>query len=159
MTAGKMAVTTLPRAAHKAVSQTLYTRDILRLAVSIPHLHRLPSPDGSAELRSPVCGSRIIVDVCLNDTRQVANLGQEVHACALGQASAALMGAGALGKTLADVMATREALAAYLSGSVDTPGDWSGLDIFAAARAHPGRHGAILLPFDALVAAMTDIRA
>ena len=105
-----------------------------------------------------MCGSRIIVDVCLDDARQVADLGQEVHACALGQASAALMGAGALGKTLADVTATRDALAAYLSGAGETPGDWPGLDIFAAARAHLGRHGAILLPFDALVTAMTEAK-
>jgi NifU-like protein involved in Fe-S cluster formation len=153
-----MAVMTLLRAAHKAVSQTLYTRDILRLAVAIPHLHRLPSADGSAERRSPVCGSRIIVDVCLNDTRQIADLGQEVYACALGQASAALMGAGAMGKTLADVTETRDALAAYLSGTAETSGDWPGLDIFAAARSHPGRHGAILLPFDALFAAMSEAK-
>jgi len=77
---------------------TLYTRDILRLAASIPHVGRLAAADGSAEKRAPLCGSSIIVDVILDDEGRIAALGQEVRACAFGQASAALMGAHAIGR-------------------------------------------------------------
>jgi NifU-like protein involved in Fe-S cluster formation len=131
----------------------LYTRDILRLAASIPHQRRLDRPQASAEKRSPVCGSRIVVDVALDGEGRVIELGQQVHACALGQASAALMGAHAVGRTADELAAARDALAAYLAGARDDPGAWPGLEAFADARAYSARHAAILLPFDAAAAA------
>lgn len=130
----------------------LYNTHILRLAASIPHEGRLSEPHASAEKRSPVCGSRVTVDVHMGDGR-IAALGQEVSACALGQASAALMGAHAVGRTAADLATARTALADYLAGGREDPGGWPGLDIFAAARSHRSRHAAILLPFDAVAEA------
>ena len=60
---------------------------------------RLAAPQASVEKSSPVCGSRVVVDLVADAEGRVAELGQEVRACALGQASAALMGAHALGRT------------------------------------------------------------
>src|SRR3546814_12956281 len=71
----------------------LYNTDILRLAASIPYHERLPAPMGSAEKRSPVCGSRVAVDVDVDEDGRVAAIGMLVRACALGQASSALMAA------------------------------------------------------------------
>jgi NifU-like protein involved in Fe-S cluster formation len=135
------------------VPTALYNRDILRLAAAIPHHRRLDRPGASAEKSSPVCGSRVVVDVALDGEGRVIELGLEVRACALGQASAALMGAHALGRTADELAEAREALAAYLAGARDDPGAWPGLTVFAAARAYPARHAAILLPFDAAAAA------
>jgi NifU-like protein involved in Fe-S cluster formation len=138
---------------RKAMPATLYTREILRLAASIPHHRRLESPQASAEKHSPVCGSRVLVDLALDRKGRIAALGLEVKACALGQASAALMGRHVLGRTGADLEAAREAFAAYLSGARDDPGDWPGLDLFAEARSFPARHPAMLLVFEAGAAA------
>lgn len=134
---------------RRAVSSALYTRDILRLAAAIPHLGRLADPQASAEKRAPVCGSRVAVDVVLDEGGRVAALGQEVKACALGQASAALMGANALGRTPAELAQARDSLAAWLGGRSAGPGSWPGLAIFAEARRFSARHGAILLAFEA----------
>jgi NifU-like protein involved in Fe-S cluster formation len=131
------------------VPSALYSREILRLASSIPHLGRLERPQASAEKSSAVCGSRVAVDVVLDGEGRVAALGQEVKACALGQASAALMAAHALGRTGADLEEARDALAAYLAGRSDRPGDWPGLEVFAEARRVQARHASILLAFDA----------
>ena len=79
----------------------------------------------------------------------MAELGQEVRACALGQASAALMGAYVVGRTAEELAEARDALGAYLAGSRDDPGGWPGLAIFADARGYSARHAAILLPFAA----------
>jgi NifU-like protein involved in Fe-S cluster formation len=79
----------------------------------------------------------------------VVALGQEVKACALGQASASLMGAHAEGRTRAELAQARDSLAAYLKGERDDPGPWPGLAIFADARRFPARHASILLAFDA----------
>jgi NifU-like protein involved in Fe-S cluster formation len=131
------------------VPSALYSRDILRLAASIPHLATLERPDARVEKRAPLCGSRVAVAVALDSVGRLAALGQEVKACALGQASAALMGAHAVGRSAAELDHARAQLAAYLAGTRDDPGAWPGLAIFANARAYPARHGAILLPFEA----------
>lgn len=131
----------------------LYSRDILRLAASIPHHERLDRPHASVEKRSAVCGSRVVVDLAVDEEGRVAALGQEVRACALGQASAALMGAHAIGRSAAELGAARDSLAAYLAGASPDPGDWPGLAVFAGARRFTARHAAILLPFEAAAAA------
>lgn len=127
----------------------LYNRDILRLAASIPHLGRLEHPQASVEKSSPVCGSRVIVDLVLDGEGRVVALGQEVKACALGQASASLMAAHAEGRTREELARARDSLAAFLRGERDDPGLWPGLAIFADARRFPARHASILLAFDA----------
>ncbi len=127
----------------------LYNRDILRLAASIPHQRRLDAPQASAERSSSVCGSRVAVDVVLDGEGRIAAFGQEVKACALGQASAALFGAHALGTTAPEIAAARDALAAYLKGECDDPGGWPDLSLLGVARPFAARHPSILLPFDA----------
>jgi NifU-like protein involved in Fe-S cluster formation len=138
------------------MTTALYNRDILRLAASIPHQAPLERPQASVEKRSPVCGSKVRVDVVVDEAGRVTALGQEVKACALGQASAALMGARAIGSSRAELVEARDALAAYLSGAREDPGDWPGLDIFRDARAFTARHASILLPFEAAAEAAEE---
>jgi len=136
----------------------LYNRDILRLAASIPHQRRLERPQASVERRSPVCGSRITVDVVVDEEGRLAELGQEVRACALGQASASLMGAHAIGRSGAELAAARDALAAYLAGERDDAGEWPGLEMLAEARPFAARHKSILLSFEAVAEAAAQAR-
>jgi NifU-like protein involved in Fe-S cluster formation len=131
------------------VTTTLYSRDILRLAASIPHLGRLDDPQASIEKSSPICGSRVRVDVVTDGEGRIASLAQEVRACALGQASAALMAANAIGRTGVELAEARDALAAFLAGTREDPGTWPGLGVFRDARSFSARHGSILLAFDA----------
>lgn len=132
----------------------LYTVDILRLAASIPHLSALANPQGRAEARSPTCGSTVIVEVDLDDEGRVSGLGQQVEACAFGQASAALMGAHAIGRQAKDVERALAQFTDWLSGTGTDPGDWPGLETLEPARSRRARHGAMLLPFRALLAAI-----
>jgi NifU-like protein involved in Fe-S cluster formation len=141
------------------MTSALYNRDILRLAASIPHQRRLEAPQARAMKQSPVCGSRVTVEIVTDAAGRVTELGQEVRACALGQASAALMGAHALGRAPEELAEARDSLAAFLAGTRDDPGGWPGLDIFAAARPHTARHASILLAFDAAAEAAACARA
>ena len=127
----------------------LYNRDILRLAATIPYAGRLDTPQARVEKRSPVCGSTISVDVVLDGEGRVVAIGQEVKACALGQASASLMGAHALGASPEELAGARDALAAFLAGTRDDPGDWPGLEILGVARPFAARHASIMLAFQA----------
>ena len=135
------------------MSASLYNIEILRLAASLTDAARLVDPDGTAEVRSPTCGSRVTTDVAVRDGR-VIGFAQQVRACALGQASAALLAAHVEGSPVQSVRDTAANLRAFLTGKRDDPGSWPGLDIFNPASAYPARHAAILLPFDAAVAAI-----
>jgi NifU-like protein involved in Fe-S cluster formation len=132
------------------VTTALYNRDILRLAASIPHHRRLESPQATVEKRSPLCGSRIAVDVVLDGEGRVAAMGQDVRACALGQASASLMGAHSLGRNAEELAEARDALIGFLNGEREDPGGWPGLDVFRHARPYRARHASILLAFEAI---------
>jgi NifU-like protein involved in Fe-S cluster formation len=138
-------------------SSTLYTREILRLATALPHDDRLDNPIGSATCRSPVCGSEVTAEVLLDDGH-IRTVAFRARACALGQASAALLREQAPGLNMADIAKARAALAAFLEGGDAAVLPWEALTHFAAARDHPARHGAILLPYDALLAAMAQVR-
>jgi NifU-like protein involved in Fe-S cluster formation len=140
------------------VTGSLYSTEILRLAASTGSFERLVAPDAAAERRSPVCGSRVLIELDLDKSGNIAKVGGEVRACALGQASTALLGRHAIGRSSTDVQTVRNALAEYLTGTGTLETGWPGLDVFDKARAHPARHAAILLPFDAALAAFAEVQ-
>ncbi|MDQ3074172.1 MAG: iron-sulfur cluster assembly scaffold protein [Pseudomonadota bacterium] len=134
----------------------LYTRDILRLAASLGEPAVLERVDGEIERRSVTCGSRISVQVEMADGR-VAAMSQRVEACAFGQAAAALMIASAPGRSAGEVRAALGAIARWLGGEDDAVTAWPGLALLDPARSRVGRHGAILLPFEALLGAIEAV--
>ena len=138
------------------MTEPLYTRDILRLAASLVPFEPLARTDGEAELRSPTCGSRLRLAVAVDDGR-VTEIAQKVEACAFGQASAAVMIAGAKGRNLAEARAGLAGVEAWLGGD-DNAAAWLDLAPLNPARSRIGRHGAMLLPFRALVAALEAAR-
>ena len=141
------------------VTSPLYNTDILRLAATIPYAQRLADPMGSSEKRSPICGSRVTVDVDTDDEGRVAAIGMLVRACALGQASASLMAQGALGKSPAELAAARDGLTEWLSGGREAPPEWSGLHLFEPALSHSARHASIRLAFEAAAEAAEQAAA
>jgi NifU-like protein involved in Fe-S cluster formation len=132
----------------------LYTIEILRLAASLPEPRRLKRVDGSASKRSPTCGSTVTLEVQLDADGRIEALSHQVHACAFGQASAALVALAAAGRTPQEVRSAFEQLAAWLAGERGDPPDWPGFAALAPARSRTSRHGAILLPLQALAAAL-----
>jgi NifU-like protein involved in Fe-S cluster formation len=136
----------------------LYNTQILRLAAEIPFHERLPNAAASVEKRSPVCGSRVTVDVDLDAGGRVSAVGMLVRACALGQASASLMGANVVGRSADEIAAARDQLTAWLAGERETPPDWPGMEIFTPALAHRGRHASIRLAFEAAAEAAAEAR-
>jgi len=136
----------------------LYNAEILRLAATIPHQERLADPMGSAEKRSPICGSRVTVDVNVDDRGRVSEVGLLVRACALGQASSSLLGAGVIGKSPEELAVARDALTAWLAGEAPLP-DWPGFELFTPALPHSARHASIRLAFEAAAEAAEAARA
>jgi NifU-like protein involved in Fe-S cluster formation len=135
----------------------LYTAEILRLAASLREPHALEREDGRAELRSPTCGSRVTAVVQLDEKGRVEALSQQVHACAFGQASSALLEQGVVGRSSDEIETAANKLGDWLSGANGEPG-WPGIAALSPARPRTARHQAILLPFRALLAAIEAAR-
>ncbi len=134
----------------------LYSGRILALAADIPHLGRLPAPTGTARKRSPLCGSVITVDVVVQDGRVTA-FSQDVKACALGQAAAAVVGGAVLGRSLADLERARDALGAMLKNAGPVPAaPFHGFEALLPARDYKNRHASILLALEATCEAVAQ---
>ena len=136
------------------VAAPLYTREILRLAASLGDAAVLDRVDGAAERRAVTCGSRISVAVMMADGA-VGAVSQRVEACAFGQAAAALMIAGAVGQSADEVRSALAGVERWLAGH-DAAVTWPGLAVLDPARTRIGRHGAILMPFQALLGAIEE---
>jgi NifU-like protein involved in Fe-S cluster formation len=127
----------------------LYSARVLKLVANIPHTGRLPDPDASAEKISKLCGSRILVDVKVKDGR-VSDFAQEVKACALGQAAAAVLGGHVLGASAEEIEMARDALRAMLKTNGPAPeGRFSELSVLEAVKDYPARHASTMLAFEA----------
>ena len=127
----------------------LYSGQILQLAAAIPHTDRLENPDASVKKRSPLCGSTVTVDIKIEDGR-IANFGQDVKACALGQAAASVVGAHVIGQSRDEIEAARNALKTMLKEDGPTPpAPFDGLEVLRPARDYKNRHASIMLALDA----------
>ena len=136
----------------------LYSQRILALAAGIPHVGRLEAPDGSAMRRSPLCGSTVTVDVALDDDR-IAGFAQDVKACALGQASASVLGSEVIGRSRDEIAAAREQLEAMLKQDGPAPdAPFAELEVLQPAKDYKNRHASILLAWDATLAAIDEAR-
>ena len=127
----------------------LYSARILKLAANMPRAGRLDAPDASSEKVSKLCGSRVIVDLKLKDG-QVVDFAQDVRACALGQAAAAVLGENVIGAGVDEIETARDQLAAMLKAGGEPPeGRFVDLKVLQPVKDYPARHASTLLAFEA----------
>lgn len=135
----------------------LYSGRILALTTEIPHQQRLEAPSATVKRRAPLCGSTVTVDVVVEDGR-ITRYGQDVKACALGQAAAAIVGKNVIGTDRVQIVAGRDALKAMLKEDGPTPpAPFEELEILRPAKDYRNRHASILLTLEALTEAMDRV--
>lgn len=146
---------------HLGAMSELYHNRILELAASIPYLGRLPDAEGSALKVSRVCGSTVNVDVALDAAgERIAAIAVDPKACALGQATTSILAEQAVGATLAEIRAARDALRAMLKDGAPPPeGRFWELRHLEPVADYPPRHASTMLAFDAAVAAIEEALA
>ncbi|HEY2179984.1 MAG TPA: iron-sulfur cluster assembly scaffold protein [Caulobacteraceae bacterium] len=127
----------------------LYSAKILSLAANLPHAGRLAAPDASAQRIAKLCGSKVVVDVSM-DGDTVTDFAQDVKACALGQAAAAVLGAHVIGARAAEIEMARDAFRAMLKKGASAPdGRFSDLFMLEPVKDYPARHASAMLAFEA----------
>lgn len=137
----------------------LYNGRILELAANIPRTDRLASPDATAQAYSKLCGSRVTVDLKMEDD-VVTDYGQEVKACLLGQSSASVVGRLIVGTTAAELREVGRQMRGMLKESGEPPsGKWADLAVLEPVRDYKARHASTLLVFDAVEDAIGQIEA
>ncbi|MGG7564771.1 iron-sulfur cluster assembly scaffold protein [Rhodovulum sp. DZ06] len=137
----------------------LYSKRILALAADIPHDAALADAMATARKRSPLCGSTVTAQVSVEDGK-VSGFGQDVKACALGQASAAVLGGAIMGRTRDELATAREQLKAMLKAGGPVPdAPFEGYEVLRPAKDYKNRHASILLSLDAAIAAMDEALA
>jgi NifU-like protein involved in Fe-S cluster formation len=133
----------------------LYSPQLLGLATGLANFPLTNDLPLRAEARSRSCGSVITLGLALDDAGLIARIGMRISACAIGQASAALLAQSAAGRAPTAIDTASEALELWLAGEGALP-EWPGIEALAPARDHPGRHGALLLPWTAARMALSQ---
>ncbi|MDP2824805.1 MAG: iron-sulfur cluster assembly scaffold protein [Sulfuritalea sp.] len=136
-------------------SKALY-QDAIKQFARAAHGHgQLAAASGEARLDNPLCGDRVRMQVAMA-SGQIAALAHETRGCLLCRAAASVVGSRAAGHDAAGITATVAALESLLQQGTPPPADWPELAMFEPARAYASRHRCVLLPFRALLAAMTE---
>jgi NifU-like protein involved in Fe-S cluster formation len=142
-----------------AALSEIYNSRIMELAADIPRAKRLTAPQGTATAHSKLCGSTIAVDVRLENGR-VAEFGQLVKACLLGQAAASVMGREIVGSTPQELIEVGNTMRRMLKEGGEPPsGRWADLAVLQPVKDHKARHASTLLVFEAVERALADIEA
>mgnify|MGYP006265925591 CR=1 FL=1 len=141
--------------AAQGQASKLYSPGLLALAASLADYPL----DGHFVLRargrSRTCGSTIALGLDPDEAGRIERVGMQVAACAVGQGSAAVMAGGLAGRSHGDLARVTQALEAWLEGAGELP-EWPGIDALAPARDHPGRHGALMMPWKAALDALSQ---
>lgn len=128
----------------------LYNTDILTLSAGL-RAGRLDAPCGTARKVSKLCGSSIEIDVAM-DGDVVTKMALRIEACALGQASAAILQDAVIGASMAELEQARDALRAMLKEGGKAPeGRFAKLSLLSGVAKYPARHNSTMLAFDAVI--------
>jgi NifU-like protein involved in Fe-S cluster formation len=137
----------------------IYSQKLLELAAAMPRTERLSEPQASATAHSKLCGSRVSIDLVM-DGDVVADYGQTVRACLLGQTAASIMGREILGSNAAELRDVGAAMRKMLKqGGPPPAGKWGDLALLEPVRDYKARHASTLLVFDAVEDAIAQIEA
>jgi NifU-like protein involved in Fe-S cluster formation len=141
------------------VLDDIYNKRILELAANIPRLGRLAVPQATAVAHSKLCGSKVTVDIVMQEGK-ITDFAHEVKACALGQAASSIMARHVIGATTEELRAVREKVRAMLKENGAPPtGKWADAAVLEPVRDFKARHASTLLTFDAVVDAIGQIEA
>ncbi len=136
-------------------AEKLYTPEMLAAAVELATVPPLDAATCHGSARSPACGSTLDIDLMLDDSGSIVRVGMKVRACAVGQAAAAIFARHAGGCNAQEIAVALDSFIAWLDGEGPTPG-WPDMALIAPARDYRGRHGAMILPWKAAMAALSS---
>lgn len=137
-------------------TKNLY-QDAIKQFAQAAHGHgQLAVATGEARLNNPLCGDRIRMQVVVA-SQKITAVAHETKGCLLCRAAASVIGARAVGLDPAGIRAVAEDLERGLKAGTVISGSWPELSMFDPVHGYPARHGCVMLPFRALLAAVQNL--
>ena len=113
----------------------------------------LDMADATATVDNPLCGDVVTLDLQF-DGDVVAQVGHRIRGCVLCQAAAAVIHRHAVGLSPTALRAAADGSAAMIRDGAAAPVGWDEMAAFQPVRPIRNRHRCVLLPFEALTAAL-----
>jgi nitrogen fixation NifU-like protein len=135
------------------MSDPLYKKDLLRLAANATGAGRLTAPNGTGSAHNPACGDKITVDISVEASRITA-IAHDTKACVLTQASASILGREVSGLSPDEVVALHSQVKSMLEGGDPPLAPFDVYTVFGGVADHRNRHKCVLLPIEAILAAL-----
>ena len=135
------------------MSDPLYKKELLRLAADASGAGALDHPHAQATVSNPACGDRVTVGLRLKEGR-IEAMAHQARACVLTQASAAILAAGAPGRTADEIAGLAASVRAMLAGGDNPAPPFEDYGVFDGALTHAGRHRCVMLPLEAALKAL-----
>jgi NifU-like protein involved in Fe-S cluster formation len=136
-------------------AERLYTPELLALTLKLAQFPFDESLPLAGDARSKSCGSTLALAMDLARDGTIDRLGLRVRACAIGQASAAIFAEAAAGRDASAIERAAGQMQAWLADGGPAP-EWPDIAMLEPARAYPARHGAMMLPWQAALAALSS---
>ena len=136
----------------------LYSEKILQFASEISLIDRIESPSITITKRSPLCGSMITIDLIIKKNR-VFRFGQDVKACALGQASASIFAKKILDLNINKIFKVRDEVLEMLEKKdtkISPP--FEDYNYLYLAKDYKNRHASIMLVLEATVEGLKRLK-
>jgi NifU-like protein involved in Fe-S cluster formation len=135
----------------------VYNAKILEFAGNISRIGELKNAGATVTVYSKLCGSKITVWLSLVDGK-VSDFSHDVKACALGQATSAIMAEHVIGSTTIELRQLRNDMSDMLRDSGTPPvGRFEDLKYLEPVKDYRARHASTMLTFDAVVKAIDQI--
>ena len=129
----------------------LYQTQILALARTARQGFSISAPTHSAQLKNPLCGDVVSLDICLENNR-IKEIATKVQGCALCEAGAGLFITLGIEKQLSELDELHQQLADFLKGHEEHATLFAP---FTPIREVKNRHKCVMLAFTA----STDLKA
>jgi NifU-like protein involved in Fe-S cluster formation len=144
---------------------SVYSSKILELSTNIKNIGAKINIDDVNYTKSTkiskICGSEITIELIVNPLEKtIKEFSIDPKACALGQASAAILSQNIIGANYEEIISARDGLKAMLKENGLLPGGrfWE-LRYLEPISDYPSRHASTLLAWEAAVAAISQISA
>ncbi|MDB9823366.1 iron-sulfur cluster assembly scaffold protein [Deltaproteobacteria bacterium] len=139
-----------------AMSEDLYHKTIIEWSKRTEHTSPLEKTDCEGISNNPLCGDRVSVELNVKG-EAIQSMAHHVRGCLICKAASAHLASLARGLTLDKVKEMRQDLDKALKTVNGEPADFpENHRMFYPVQSHKSRHSCILLPYDAVIDALSS---
>jgi nitrogen fixation protein NifU and related proteins len=140
------------------MNKDIYHDQIIQWSKKDDHAGRLKNAHCSATASNPLCGDRIFVELELAGD-VIRYMAYQVRGCLLCKASSSILAERVRGLGFAELKNLSSELESALKALNDDPGSFpEAYRMFFPVRFHKSRHLCVLLPFEAVIKAVSEGR-